>query len=134
LSFVAPFFDGAATLIRVVKHQTDQPFRNGAVNELYSAVAPVRVIVWWMVCVTVLVSSAESAEPDETAFFREKIEFVLKAKCYGCHSEKADKVQGGLRLDTSAGLVRGGDSGPAMVKGKSGASLLIQAIRHEGGL
>src|SRR5712691_10179722 len=71
---------------------------------------------------------------DNVQFFREKIEPVLKAQCYECHSRQAEEVKGGLRLDFKAGVLRGGDSGPAIVSGKSGESLLIQAIRHEGGM
>lgn len=67
-------------------------------------------------------------------FFREKIEPVLKAQCYSCHSRQAEEVKGGLRLDSRAAVLRGGDSGPVVVAKKSGESLLIQAIRHEGGL
>ena len=78
--------------------------------------------------------SAEADEREGTRFFREKIEPVLKAQCFGCHSRQADEVQGGLRLDFKAGVLRGGDTGPAIVAGKSGESLLIQAIRHEGDL
>ena len=92
------------------------------------------VFVWSMVSLAALGSSAEAAEPDEVRFFREKIEPVLKAQCYGCHSGEADKVQGGLRLDSRAAVLRGGENGPAVVSGKSGASLLIRAIRHEEGL
>ncbi|MEK6262813.1 MAG: PSD1 and planctomycete cytochrome C domain-containing protein [Planctomycetota bacterium] len=92
------------------------------------------VFVWSLVCLAALCPFAEAAEPDGVRFFREKIEPVLKAQCYGCHSGQADKVQGGLRLDSRAGVLRGGEGGPAVVAGKSGASLLIQAIRHEGGL
>ena len=69
-----------------------------------------------------------------TRFFRERIEPVLKAQCFSCHSRQADEVQGGLRLDFKAGVLRGGDTGPAIVVGKSGESLLIQVIRHEGGM
>jgi mono/diheme cytochrome c family protein len=82
----------------------------------------------------IALSSASAAEPDAARFFRDKIEPVLKASCYSCHSRQADEVQGGLRLDFKAGVLRGGDSGPAVVAGKSGESLLIQAIRHEGGM
>ena len=71
---------------------------------------------------------------DGTRFFRDTIEPVLKASCYSCHSRQADEVQGGLRLDFKAAVLRGGDSGPAIVAGKSGESLLIRAIRHEGDL
>jgi hypothetical protein len=90
--------------------------------------------VSFVVCLIVLVSTTESAEPDEAALFREKIEPILKSHCYECHSGSAEKVQSGLYVDSRAGLLRGGDSGPAVIRGKSLASPLIQAIRHEGGL
>ncbi len=48
--------------------------------------------------------------------------------CYECHSAGAKKIQGGLTLDTREGLLRGGESGPAVVPGKPGQSLLIQAF------
>ena len=37
-------------------------------------------------------------------------------------------------LTSREAILDGGDSGPAIVAGKSGESLLIQAIRHEDGL
>src|SRR5712671_2025713 len=78
---------------------------------------------------------AEDADArDGTRLFREKIEPVLKARCFRCHSEDAEKLKGGLRLDSRAGMFTGGDTGPAIVSGKSEESLLIQAIRHDGGL
>jgi hypothetical protein len=77
---------------------------------------------------------AIAAEPDDVRFFREAIEPVLKAECYRCHSADADEVQGGLLLDSRDGVRRGGDTGPALVAGKARESLLIQALRHEGGL
>jgi hypothetical protein len=66
--------------------------------------------------------------------FREAIEPVLVKECYRCHSAKVEKPKGGLRLDSRQGMLHGGDTGPAVVPGKSSESLLIQAIRHEDGL
>ena len=43
----------------------------------------------------------------------------------------ADKIKGGLVLDTREGTRKGGDMGPAVVPGDLGESLLVQAIRHE---
>ena len=94
-----------------------------------------RVGVVTVVCLVVMSSAMAGADDaDGMRFFREKIEPVLKTQCYSCHSRQAEEVQGGLRLDFKAGVLRGGDSGPAVVAGKSGESLLIQAIRHEGGM
>ena len=82
-----------------------------------------------VVCTTV-----NAAEPDNIRFFREKIEPVLKAECFSCHSHSAKEVHGGLLLDSRAAALRGGETGPAVVPGKSADSLLVQAIRHENGL
>src|SRR5689334_11553658 len=51
---------------------------------------------------------------------------ILAKNCYQCHGAKAQK--GGLRLDTVASLNEGGDTGPAITPGQSGASLLIKAV------
>jgi hypothetical protein len=75
-----------------------------------------------------------AANPDPEQFYRDKIEPVLRAECYRCHSSSAKNLKAGLHLDSRAGLLHGGDTGAAIVPGKSGESLLIHAIRHEDGL
>ncbi len=87
-----------------------------------------------LLTIAIPVSASFAADSDGVQFFREKIEPVLKAECFRCHSGEADEIKGGLRLDSRDGMLKGGDSGPALVAGKSGDSLLVQAIRHEGGL
>jgi mono/diheme cytochrome c family protein len=79
-------------------------------------------------------SSAGGSGPEGDRLFREKIEPVLKSECYRCHSAEAEKPKAGLFLDTRAGMLKGGDTGAAVVPGNVGESLLIQAIRHEGDL
>lgn len=70
--------------------------------------------------------SKESVE-----FFEQKIRPVLLAHCYQCHSAGSKKLAGGLRLDTRAGMLKGGGSGePAIVAGAPEKSLLIKAIRY----
>ncbi|MBI5689144.1 MAG: DUF1553 domain-containing protein [Verrucomicrobia bacterium] len=64
-------------------------------------------------------------------FFESRIRPVLADKCYQCHSRQADKVRGGLLLDTREGLLAGGNTGAALVPGKPDESLLIQAIRYK---
>jgi hypothetical protein len=71
------------------------------------------------------------ATAEQIAFFEKKIRPVLVKECYSCHSEKADKIKGGLVLDTRAGIRQGGDSGPAVVPGDPKKSLLIKAIEHK---
>jgi cytochrome c553/mono/diheme cytochrome c family protein len=79
---------------------------------------------------------ASAADSDATGldFFEKKIRPVLVANCYQCHSASAKEVKGELRLDTKAGIRKGGETGPAVVPGKPSESLLIQALRHEDGM
>jgi len=67
---------------------------------------------------------------EQIAFFENKIRPVLADKCYKCHAENAEKIRGGLVLDTREGIRRGGDNGPAVVPGELHDSLLIDAIRY----
>ena len=65
------------------------------------------------------------------AFFENRIRPLLVEHCYRCHSSRAKKRQGGLRLDLRDTLRRGGDSGAAIVPGRPEESLLIAAVRYE---
>ena len=73
------------------------------------------------------------AQADDASieFFEKKIRPVLVKQCYECHSADAKKLGGGLLLDHREGLRKGGETGPAIVVGKPGESLLIKAIRYE---
>ena len=79
------------------------------------------------------VFSASAAAPSDLAqldFFEKKIRPVLAQECYECHSADAKKVKGGLLLDTREALLKGGDSGAAIVPGKPDKSLLLITMRH----
>jgi len=69
-------------------------------------------------------------KPEEIAFFREKVEPILKIKCYECHSHE-NKIKGGLALDSRSGWLKGGDNGPAIVANKPEESLLMTAVRYQ---
>ncbi len=49
----------------------------------------------------------------KTAFFESRIRPVLIDKCYACHSARASKIKGDLRLDDREATLKGGNSGPA---------------------
>jgi hypothetical protein len=80
-----------------------------------------------LLLLSVLAVNAASPSAD-LEFFEKKVRPVLDASCFSCHGPK--KMRGGLRLDSRAALLRGGDSGPAVVPGQPEKSLLIQAIRY----
>ena len=48
--------------------------------------------------------------------------------CVKCHGPT--KASGGLRLDSREAMLKGGESGPAVVPGDPKSSLLIQAVQH----
>ena len=68
--------------------------------------------------------------PAQLDFFETKVRPVLAEHCFECHSARADKLKGGLHLDSRDGLLKGGDSGPAVVPGEPGKSRLIEAVRY----
>ena len=58
--------------------------------------------------------AAPPSVPDFT-FFESKIRPLLSEHSFSCHSAKAEKLKGGLHVDSLDGLLAGGDSGPAIV-------------------
>ncbi|MEI6475511.1 MAG: c-type cytochrome domain-containing protein, partial [Planctomycetota bacterium] len=68
--------------------------------------------------------------PEQIEFFEKSVRPLLVANCDRCHSSSATKVKGGLRLDSLAGILKGGDTGPAVIPGDVDHSLLITAIRY----
>jgi hypothetical protein len=70
---------------------------------------------------------------EQLGFFKNKVEPVLRERCYSCHSERAKKLKGGLHLDDPARLLSGGDSGPPVVPGDPGRSLLIRSLQGDVG-
>lgn len=85
-----------------------------------------------ILCIAEAISTVVAADNPAAGheFFEAKVRPVLVAHCYKCHSAKADKVKGGLLLDTREGVLQGGDSGPAIVPGEPDKSRLIVAVRH----
>ena len=85
-----------------------------------------------------LTSAGLAAEPtaaptaEQLEFFEAKIRPVLVKHCYECHSTKLAQPRGGLRLDDREAVLKGGDSGPAIVVGDLKKSFLIEALKYEG--
>ena len=86
--------------------------------------------------VAVLTVMVRAQEPSPTAaaralHFEAKVRPLLIQRCDECHAETAE---GNLRTDSRDALLKGGDDGPALVVGDPDASLLMHAVRHQGGL
>ncbi len=71
---------------------------------------------------------ADGAAEKPVSFYRQ-IRPVLQRNCAGCH--QPSKLGGQLLLTTHAGLLKGGENGPAVVTGKPDESLMIDFISGE---
>jgi uncharacterized protein DUF1549/uncharacterized protein DUF1553/cytochrome c len=71
---------------------------------------------------------AQTAQDFE--FFEKKIRPIFASKCYGCHGPEAKPVQAHFRIDSREGMLKGGDSGPAIVPGNLQDSRLLKAVSY----
>ena len=73
-------------------------------------------------CQQLLPSAAADAN-----YFEKSVLPILEKHCFDCHGE--DSAKAGLRLDTTVGILRGGESGePLMVRGISAESEIIKRV------
>ncbi len=72
----------------------------------------------------------DSKQSDE--YFERRVRPILAERCFECHSSDSEKIHGGLRVDHVSLMLKGGDSGPAIVSGDAGESLLVKAIKYDG--
>jgi hypothetical protein len=72
----------------------------------------------------------EEGKPDGEvrAFFEGKVRPILESHCYNCHGPAKQKA--GLRVDSRAAMMRGGESGRVLEPGDPAASRLIEVIRY----
>ena len=74
--------------------------------------------------------SPETFPDADVSFFQDDIRPILETHCFKCHGgEGAPKA--GLRLTSRAGILRGGDSGPAVSLDAPAESLLLSAVNYE---
>ena len=83
-----------------------------------------------MACCAVSVSAASS----DAELFELKVQPILQQHCFKCHSHGAEKIKGGLVMDSVSAILTGGDTGPAITPGQPEKSLLIAAIKQTGEL
>src|SRR5688500_13227963 len=83
------------------------------------------------VCLSLLVIDARAADREAVEFFESRVRPVLANHCYKCHSANSDKVKARMRRDSRDAMLKGGESGPALVPGKPDKSLLIKAVNHD---
>ncbi len=84
--------------------------------------------------IATLGGNACRAAIDEAAgfkFFEDSVRPILAGRCYECHGPASGAGKAKLRIDSLEAILKGGRSGPALVKGVPDQSLLILAVRHE---
>ncbi len=70
---------------------------------------------------------ADESKTDPAEFFKNRIQPIFAKQCWACHTESK---MGGLQLDSREHVLTGGKSGPAIVPGNPGSSILVQAISY----
>ena len=90
------------------------------------------VVLFLVPAAVVSAARADDApRPDQVEFFETKVRPVLVEHCYSCHSATAKKLKANLLLDSAAGLMKGGESGPVIVSGEPAKSRLVDAIHYQ---
>jgi mono/diheme cytochrome c family protein len=92
----------------------------------------VRSLAWLLagVALSPALQAAETPAPAGLEFFEKKIRPIFVEHCYKCHGT-TEKLKGGLNLETREDLLKGGDTGPAIVAGDPEKSRLIEAVRYK---
>ncbi|MBM3985981.1 MAG: hypothetical protein FJ296_09895, partial [Planctomycetes bacterium] len=80
--------------------------------------------------VLALSGRAPATTDEAEQLFRERVHPLLEQHCFECHGPQAARRRGGLSMNGLDTLLRGGDSGPALVTGDANASLLVGAVRR----
>lgn len=73
-------------------------------------------------------TAASSADP-RIAFFQANVKPILIDTCAKCHNPSRARRSGGLDQTSRDGLLRGGNSGPAIIAGKPEESPLIARVK-----
>jgi uncharacterized protein DUF1553/uncharacterized protein DUF1549/cytochrome c len=83
-------------------------------------------------CATVAVLQPHLCPADQSVTFLRDVKPILAQRCFRCHSSLEQEAN--LRLDSVPAIVKGGDSGPVVIPGKSHESRMIAAVERRGEL
>jgi mono/diheme cytochrome c family protein len=96
----------------------------------------VRSFSWFLVCLALVLPGRAALTPAQLAAlppaathsidFKTEIKPIFEASCIRCHGR--GRAKGGLQIDSRQSLLKGGDSGPAVVPGHGADSLLLTMV------
>ncbi len=75
-------------------------------------------------------SKIPPASDRKDVIYATDIKPIFDQSCIKCHG--AERSKGKLRLDSLAGVLKGGEDGKVVLPGKSADSLLVQNVAHAG--
>ena len=91
----------------------------------------VRLFAAVLALLGLLATMVPTTASESDSIYEKSVRPILEARCYECHSAKSEEVKGNLRLDSVEAILKGGDSGPAVIAGDATNSFLIRAIRYQ---
>ena len=77
-----------------------------------------------------LTTNATELSSDDVEFFESNVRPLLVDNCYKCHSANSERIRGGFLIDSKPAILRGGDSGPAIVPGDPANSRIVSMIQR----
>jgi hypothetical protein len=128
-----PFKVEQKAIAPIVTQGTNPLWLSAALTAYLSSLNPSKQILLPTALIALMSAVRGSPQVPDAAgveFFEQKIRPIFVEHCYKCHSHEAEKIKGGFLLDTHEGLLKGGDTGPAIVPGEPEQSLLIKAVRY----
>jgi cytochrome c553 len=96
-------------------------------------IAMLPMLIWLVPAAAAAAGDHPMLTAEQRQFFESKIRPLLFEHCHQCHGD-VKKPKGGLRVNSRAALLEGGDSGPALVPGHPESSRMIDAVNYRKGL
>ncbi|HIL24525.1 MAG TPA: hypothetical protein EYG19_03905, partial [Verrucomicrobia bacterium] len=83
-----------------------------------------------MLALPMVLAAQEISDAAKVEFFSQKIFPILKENCFKCHGAKT-KLKGGFRITSRAGILKGGEIGPAINLNAPEKSLLLAMLSYK---
>lgn len=106
-------------MLSLHSHQTNRV----SINDLITVLGKIPLII--ILALDQVVVGA--VLPDEAVDYNSHVKPIFTERCYACHASL--KQEGGLRLDTVASMITGGESGRVVLPGRAKDSELVQRLR-----